>query len=127
MKSINYITSFIGTIGVYLFGGLDIALSCLLIAIVLDYITGLLKSYKSSSLNSKIGLKGIFKKVGLLCLVSLSVLVDKITGESGLIRTIVIYYIFANEGLSIIENLSEMGVLIPPALKDRLEQLKDKE
>lgn len=121
----NLIVSSMSTIFIYLFGGLDIALQCLLISIVIDYLTGLMKSYKSSKLNSKIGIKGIIKKVGILCLVALAVLIDKIAGETGLIRTLIIYYLFANEGLSIVENLGEIGILVPKFLTDRLEQLKE--
>jgi len=122
---VNLIVSSMSTVFIYLFGGLDIALQCLLISIVIDYLTGLMKSYKSSKLNSKIGIKGIIKKVGILCLVALAVLIDKIAGETGLIRTLIIYYLFANEGLSIVENLGEIGILVPKFLTDRLEQLKE--
>lgn len=125
MKTLKYMLTFLSTVGVYLFGGLDIALQALLIAIVIDYLTGLMKGYKTKKLNSKVGLTGIFKKIGLLCLVSLSVAIDKVAGNSGLIRTVVIYYLFANEGLSIIENLGEMDIIVPKVLKDKLEQLKE--
>lgn len=124
MESIKYVITFLGTVGVYLFGGLDLALQCLLIAIVLDYITGMMKSYKSKSLSSKIGIKGIFKKIGLLCLIALSVAIDKVAGANGVIRTAVIYYVFANEGLSIVENLSEMDIIVPKIIKEKLQQYK---
>ena len=112
---------------VYIFGGLDVALQCLLVAIVIDYITGLIKSYKSASLNSKVGIKGLLKKVGILCLVALTVVIDKLTGNTGYVRTMVIYYLVANEGLSILENLGEVGIIVPEFLKKRLEQLKETE
>ena len=123
----KYILTFLSTVGLYLFGGLDVALQAFLLAMVLDYITGLMKGYKSKKLNSKTGLKGIFKKLGLLCLVALAVAIDKVAGNSGLIRTVVIYYLFANEGLSIVENLGEMNVIVPKVIKEKLEQLKEKE
>lgn len=123
---IKIITGSIATFFIYLLGGLDIALISLLIVIVLDYITGLLKASKKKTLSSKIGLKGIKKKIGILCLVALSVVIDHLTGDSGLVRTMVIYYLVANEGLSIIENLAEMDVMIPSVIKDKLDQLKDK-
>lgn len=121
---INVIGGAIGTTFIYIFGGLDIALQCLLVVIALDYITGLIKATKNSTLDSKVGIKGILKKIGVLCLVALSVVIDKITGETGLIRTTVIYYLVANEGLSIIENLGDIGILVPEFLKERLNQLK---
>lgn len=125
MKEIfNIMCGALGTAFVYVFGGLDIALQCLLVVIALDYITGLIKGYKNSNLDSKVGIKGILKKIGVLCLVALSVVVDKITGETGLIRTTIIYYLVANEGLSIIENLADIGIIVPEFLKNRLNQIK---
>ena len=109
---------------VYLLGGWDVALQSLLIIIVLDYITGLLKAGKKKSLSSKIGLKGIKRKVGILCLVAIAVIIDRLAGDSGLIRTTVIYYLVANEGLSIIENLGALDIGVPEFITDKLEQLK---
>lgn len=122
---IGILNAGLGTVLIYIFGGLDIALQCLLMVIVIDYITGLIKSYKSSKLNSKVGIKGLLKKVGILCLVALSVVIDRLTGDTGYVRTMIIYYLVANEGLSILENLGEIGIIVPEFLKKRLEQLKD--
>lgn len=109
---------------VFLLGGFDVALQCLLVAIIIDYISGLAKAYITKTLSSQIGLKGIIKKVGVLLVVMLAVLIDRVTGESGAIRTLVIYYFVANEGLSIIENLAQAGVPIPKVIKDALKALK---
>lgn len=115
----------IGTAFIYLVGGIDVALQCLLIAIVLDYISGLIKAFNTKQLSSKIGFKGILKKVGILLIVMVSVVVDRITGETGAIRTLVIYYFVANEGLSIVENLGQAGLPIPKAIKNALKALKE--
>lgn len=111
---------------IYLLGGLDIALECLLIAIVVDYISGMIKAYTTKTLSSRIGYKGILKKVGIIAIVTLSVLLDRITGEHGAIRTLVIYYFVANEGLSILENLAAAGVPIPDVISNTLQNLKNK-
>ena len=121
---IDSILAVTATTFIYLIGGLDIALICLLIAIVLDYISGIIKAYMTKELSSKIGLKGILKKVGILLIVMLSVLVDRVTGETGAVRTLVIYYFVANEGLSILENLGQAGVPIPESIKKALKVLK---
>ena len=120
----NTIVSVSSTAFIYLCGGLDVALECLIIAIILDYVTGVIKSYLNKSLSSQIGFKGILKKIAILILVASGVLVDKITGNTGAIRTLVIYYFVANEGLSIIENLGASGLPIPENLKNALESLK---
>ena len=109
---------------VYLLGGIDVAMQCLLIAIALDYVSGLLKAFHTKTLSSKIGLRGLIKKLGYLIIVMLAVLVDRVTGEHGAIRTLVIYYFVANEGLSIIENLSVTNIPIPKVIKKALKALK---
>lgn len=109
---------------VYLFGGFDVALSCIVIAIALDYVSGLIKAFYTKQLSSKIGFKGLLKKIGILILVMVAVLVDRVAGNTGAIRTLVIYYFVANEGLSIIENLAATNIPIPAVLKRALKSIK---
>ena len=123
---ISDILSVILTTTVYLLGGFDVALQSLLIVMVVDYLTGIASAIYNKNLSSKIGLKGILKKFCYLCVVALSVVIDNLTGQSGLIRTLVIYFFVANDGLSIIENMAEMGVKLPQKLIDSLEQIKKK-
>lgn len=123
-KIISVILANIATTFVYLFGGIDVALQCLLIAIILDYISGMIKAYNTKTLSSSIGFKGILKKVGVLIIVMLAVLVDRVTLDNGGIRSLVIYYFVANEGLSILENLAVAGLPIPKKLKDALKVIK---
>lgn len=114
----------IGTGLVYLWGGFDVAMQCLLIAIALDYVSGIIKAFVLKQLSSTVGFRGILKKVGILVVVALAVLIDRVTGESGAIRTLVIYYFVANEGLSIIENAGKSGLPIPHSIKEALQALK---
>ena len=83
-----------------------------------------MKNWISATLSSAIGFRGILKKVSILILVMLSVLVDRVTIDNGGVRTLVIYYFVANEGLSIIENLAQAGMPIPKALKNALKVIK---
>lgn len=124
-KVISLIASEVATVFIFLVGEIDVALICLIIAIVLDYISGIIKAFNTKQLSSKIGFKGILKKIGILVLVMLAVLVDRVGGNTGAIRTLVIYYFVANEGLSILENLGEAGIPIPNAIKKALKVLKD--
>ena len=125
MKEIyNGIVATLLTAFVYLVGGLDVAMIALLVAIVLDYVSGIIKAYVTKQLSSQTGFRGIVKKVAVLMIVMLAVLVDRVTGETGAIRTLVIYYFVANEGLSIIENLGQAGVPIPQSIKKALKTMK---
>lgn len=123
--TITLATAGVGAILYFLFGEFDIALQCLLVFIALDYISGIIKAYINKELSSKIGFRGILKKVGILIIVAVGVLVDRITGDSGAVRSLVIYYFVANEGLSIIENLSQTGLPIPKSIKNALKILKN--
>jgi len=124
--AINDIVSAILTTVIYLLGGLDIALKSLLIVIVIDYITGVASAIYNKKLSSNIGFKGIIKKFCYLLIVALSVVIDNLTGQSGVIRTLVIYFLVSNDGLSILENMAELNIKLPSKLIDVLEQLKKK-
>lgn len=123
---INDICSVILTTIIYLLGGIDIALQCLLIMIILDYISGVASAIYNKKLNSQVGLKGILKKFMYLVIVCVSVILDRIIGNTGAIRTLVIYFFVANDGISILENIGKMGIPLPKKLIDTLEQLKKK-
>lgn len=123
---ISNVFSVILTTIVYLLGGVDIALQSLLIVIVIDYLTGIASAIYNKELSSKVGFKGIIKKFSYLLVVALSVVIDNLLGQSGLIRSLVIYFFVANDGLSIIENMAEMNVKLPQKLIDTLEQIKKK-
>lgn len=124
--AINNVFSVILTSFIYLVGGIDIALQSLLIVIIIDYLTGIASAIYNKELSSKIGFKGIIKKFSYLLVVALSVVIDKLLGQSGLIRSLVIYFFVANDGLSIIENMAEMNIKLPQKLIDALEQIKKK-
>lgn len=125
MKNIiNYIISGLITLA-YFLGGWDIALQLLITVMVLDYLTGIAKAIYNKKMNSKVGAKGIIKKFGYLVIVALAVILDKVVGNTGAIRNVVIYFFIANEGISILENWGGMKLPLPQKLFDILEQLKN--
>jgi toxin secretion/phage lysis holin len=120
----NFFTSTVLTTVLYFLGGWDMALKTLLIIIALDYLTGVCDAIANKNINSKIGAKGIIKKVGYLIIVAVSVQLDQIVGDTGAIRNLVIYFFVANEGISILENWGSMGLPLPEKVMEVLEQLK---
>lgn len=124
--AIKTVLSAISTTLLFILGGWDIALQSLIIVMIIDYLTGIGKSYVAEKLNSNKGFKGIVKKLAMLGIVAIAVIIDRLIGDTGLIRNFIIYYLVANEGLSIIENLGEMDIIVPEFLKSKLEQLRDK-
>lgn len=127
MEKEKTVISLVSSIILFLFDEIDLPLKVMFVFIVMDYITGMIKAYKLKKLSSKIGLSGLIKKFVMLLVVSFTVMLDRLTGANGLIRNLAVMYYIANEGLSILENASVIGVPIPEKLKDALLQLKEKE
>jgi toxin secretion/phage lysis holin len=111
----------------FLFGGWSMPLQVLVAFVTLDYITGLGAAFVGKRLDSRIGSRGVVKKVGFFVLVALAHLLDIGTGMTApVLQTATIWFLVANEGISITENLGEIGVPIPKVLLDALERLKNK-
>lgn len=121
----NGIFAIIGTALAKALGGWDLALQVLLALVVLDYVTGIVVAILEKKLSSEIGFRGLFKKVMIFALVYVAVLVDRATG-SDLIRTLTIMFYVGNEGISVLENTTKIGVPYPAPLKNVLLQLKQK-
>ena len=106
------------------------------VVMVVDYVTGILSAWISKVLSSRIGLIGIVKKLAYLAAVCVAVIIDYIIQQAiikagvelngigvyfGMIVTI---WLILNECLSILENLSEIGVPLPKFLVSAAERLK---
>jgi toxin secretion/phage lysis holin len=111
----------------WVLGGYDGFLYALIAFVVIDYITGFMAAIVEQKLSSEIGFKGIFKKVLIFTMVAIGHILDsRIIGDGSVLRTAVIFFYLSNEGISIIENTSRVGLPIPEKLKDILVQLKGK-
>lgn len=114
-----------GWLGWFL-GGYDGFLYALIAFVVMDYILGVMCAVLEKHLSSDVGARGIFKKVVIFSLVAIAHIIDQnIIGDGGAIRTAVIFFYLSNEGISIIENSTRIGLPVPEKFKEILEQLKD--
>jgi len=117
--------AFGGFIGWYL-GGIDSFLYALIIFVAVDYITGVIAAIHDRNLSSKIGARGIFKKVTVFLLVGIAHMVDLyVIGHDSVLRTMIIFFYLSNEGVSILENASYTGLPIPTRLRNVLAKLYD--
>ena len=114
-------------LGLFL-GGMDGLLYALIIFAAIDYITGVMVAIANKKLSSTIGFKGIAKKTLLFALVGVAHTLDKhVVGGGAALRTATIFYELSNEGLSILENASCLGLPVPEKLKEALAQLHNRE
>ena len=110
-----------GAVGAVM-GGFDGFLYALIVFVVVDYLTGVMVAVLNKNLSSEVGFHGIF----IFALVAVGHIVDTYVIQNGsVIRTAVIFFYLSNEGISILENASVLGLPVPQKLKDVLEQLKD--
>lgn len=127
-EKVNILLSILGTLFTWLFGAWDLALMVLVTFMVLDYLTGLIKGYLAKKLSSNAGLKGIARKSIIFIVLFMAVMLDRLLNSgTWVFRTLVCYFYIANEGLSILENCSAIGLPIPQKIQEALEQLKNME
>lgn len=118
---IHFITSKVGTMLMVLIGFM-----------VTDYVTGLISAYIHNELSSKIGVKGLFRKVEYFLMVIVAIACDYAVYVMGNYDThsmcaiVIIIWFMVNELLSIIENMAEIGVPVPDFIIVRLKEIKDK-
>jgi toxin secretion/phage lysis holin len=117
-----------GSVLAIFFGGWDKALYTLMILILFDYVTGVIRAVYARKISSSIGFRGILKKLLILMTVGFSHLLDlNLLGGGEVLRTGVIFFYSANEGISITENLAAIGFPLPEKLKSVLLQMKEEE
>ena len=127
LESLKYVFIVIGGyVGFYL-GRIDAFIYTLLAFVIADYVTGVLRAGVERKLSSSVGFKGIAKKIVIFIVVGIANLCDVnlIKGDGTMIRTAIIFFYIANEGLSILENTMAIGLPVPEKLREMLEQLKE--
>ena len=121
------VTALGGWLGYYL-GGLDGLLIALLVFVVLDYITGIMCAIADRELSSAVGFKGICRKILIFALVGVGHVLDtQVVGTGSALRSAVICFYLSNEGVSLLENASHLGLPVPEKLREVLSQLHNKD
>ena len=116
-------------------GALAAPLLVLLGVMIVDYATGMVKVYITAQLSSKIGLRGVLKKLSYMAMVAVGTAVDYLLtcalSAAGLDVELKLYcgllvavWLIVNELISILENLAAIGVPGFPALNRLLRRLR---
>lgn len=117
------ITAIGGWLGWFL-GGCDGLLYALIAFAAVDYVTGVMCAVVDKKLSSSVGFKGIFRKVLIFVMVGIAHVLDaQVIGNGSVLRTAVIFFYISNEGVSLLENASHLGLPVPEAVKAVLKQL----
>lgn len=115
----------------------ELAVPVVVLAVVMaiDYLSGIVEAWVKRELSSRVGVLGIVKKVAYMLAVAVAIVADWVVQTAaaeigvdfggfyffGLIVTI---WLVLNECISILENISEIGVPLPGFLLKLIEKLK---
>lgn len=116
-------------------GALAVPIIVLMVMMIIDYLSGMSAAWSEGTLSSKLGAKGIVKKVGYMALIVVAMGVDYLiysgiaaadinVGYNMWFGLLVAVWLIINEMISILENLGRLGVPIPEFLKKIIGRLK---
>lgn len=111
----------------FLVGGFDAPVIALLVLIIADYATGMIAAWKTGTLSSQKGYRGVMRKIAIIGVVALANMLDVGMGLNHLLRSMAVCGYCGMEGLSLIENIDRAGYgeYIPLFLREKLIQLRD--
>lgn len=117
-------------------GILAIPVMLLVLSNIIDYVTGLAAAkYREETVNSYKGIRGIAKKICMWLLVLVGFIVDQLLLYASstvgielpftyLIACVVSIWLVCNEIISILENINDIGVTLPPFLQPIIKNIK---
>lgn len=117
------------------FSQLAVPVAVLLVVMLVDYGTGIAKAVVTKTLCSRVGISGILKKIANLAVVAVGLVTDYVIAEAAqtlgvdmtvrfAVGLLVTFWLIVNELISILENVSELGVPLPTFLQKLAERLK---
>ena len=130
-----FISAALAAFAVYM-GALAVPIIVLMIMMIIDYLSGMSVAWSEGTLSSRVGAKGIVKKVGYMALIVVAMGVDYLIYSGIAAANITVNYnmwfgllvavwLIINEMISILENLSKLGVPIPDFLTKIIKRLKN--
>ena len=126
ISKMDFVFAAIGLMLGRFLGGMDGLLYALIAFVAADYVTGVLVAIYQKKLSSSVGFKGIAKKIIIFILVAVAHVLDaNVMNMGSAMRTAVIFFYLSNEGISILENVTKMGLPVPQKLKDVMAQIQE--
>lgn len=100
-------------------------MGALILLICLDYITGICVAVREKKVSSKIGAKGVAKKIMIFVMVGVSVIIDYLLiGAGPALSSATILFYCSNELISICENAANIGIPLPKKLVECLKSFR---
>lgn len=111
----------------FLLGEWSPFMNVLLVFIVLDMITGVFKALANKRVRSRNMSIGILRKACIFLVLIIGNMIDVVLFDDvPVAKSALIFFYIGMEGVSIVENLHELGVPIPDYIGKYLETIKEK-
>lgn len=136
MEKLKAIVTAVWSIILSALGILAIPVLLLITCNLIDYFTGIAASkFRKQQIDSYKGIRGIAKKICMWLLVGVGIIVDQLLSYSAgvigitlpftfLVACVVAIWLICNEIISILENINDIGVTLPPFLQPIVKNLK---
>ena len=136
MEKLKVIVTAVWSIILSALGILAIPVLLLVTCNLIDYFTGIAAyKFRKQQIDSYKGIRGIAKKICMWLLVGVGVIVDQLLSYSAgvigitlpftfLVACVVAIWLICNEIISILENINDIGVALPPFLQPIVKNLK---
>ena len=124
---IDSIAGAVGAVLGFMYGEVSGLFWALIAFMALDYVTGVIVAIIEKRLSSEVGFRGLAKKFLILVFVAVGHIVDTyiLGGTPAAMSAVMLFYI-ANEGISIVENASALGLPVPKKITGLMEQIRNK-
>jgi toxin secretion/phage lysis holin len=124
---IDSIAGAAGAVLGFMYGEVSGLFWALIAFMALDYVTGVIVAIIEKRLSSEVGFRGLAKKFLILVFVAVGHIVDTyiLGGTPAAMSAVMLFYI-ANEGISIVENASALGLPVPKKITGLMEQIRNK-
>lgn len=138
MKRVKEISVTVGALLASWLGILYVPMLILIACNIIDYITGLCAAkYRSEAISSYKSFRGIAKKICMWLLVAIGAMLDWLlsyaVGTAGIsiglnfvVASVAAVWLIANELISILENVKDIGAPLPPFLLKLAKNIKSK-
>ncbi|MCP8970579.1 phage holin family protein [Ectobacillus ponti] len=96
-------------------------------AMLLDIVTGVAAAWKEGKLYSRNAWWGYVRKLFVFVLIMLAAIIDLLLKLDGVVTYGTIFFYTINEALSIVENVTRVGLNVPSVITDKLHVIQDTE
>ncbi|MHC5251471.1 phage holin family protein [Listeria kieliensis] len=108
----------------YIFGENNIIFQVLLCFLGVNYLLQLFLAIYRKEISYQFALQALLKKLAIFLVIAIAHQTDRVVGDENMVRDGTAFFYLANELLTMIETLMQLGIKVPKVLKNLVEVFK---